>query len=134
MKKQLSQRAKERLESLQKAYSQMSLALARGTYDDLELAGLVQTFEFTIELAWKTMKDILESENYSPMSPKDTIRIGAQAGLIDDAVTWLDALEKRNQISHTYDEWVANNAESLIRNHFEPVIHTFIQYIVGQYE
>jgi nucleotidyltransferase substrate binding protein (TIGR01987 family) len=134
MKKQLPERARERLESLQKAYRQLSQALQRGKYDDLELAGLVQTFEFTIELAWKTMKDILESESYSPMSPKDTVRMGAKAGMIDDAVVWLDALDKRNQLSHTYDEWVAENAESLIRNNFDPIFSKFIEYVVEHYE
>jgi len=44
-----------RCENLQKAFSQLEEACRRQEYSPLELAGLVQTYQFTFELCWKTL-------------------------------------------------------------------------------
>jgi len=87
-----------------------------------ELQGLIQCFEYTFELAWKTMKDYLEQEGYDVRSPRTAIKIAFQIQLITDGHTWIDALEKRNLLAHTYDEARVLEAEKLIRNNYYPAI------------
>ncbi len=42
----------------------------------LEKEGVIQRFEYTMELAWKTLKDYLESENvvFDQITPRAVIR------------------------------------------------------------
>ena len=61
-------RWKQRLENLQKVQLRLSKACAQKKYNELELAGLVQIFEFTFELTWKTLKDLLNFEGFDAAS------------------------------------------------------------------
>ena len=91
-------------------------------YTDLELAGLIQMFEFSFELSWKTIKDLLFVEGIPVNSPRESLRQGHAFGLIDDIDTWLEALDSRNRLSHTYDEATAQEAKSLVRQRYAPLL------------
>lgn len=73
-----------------------------------EKAGAVQAFEFSYELAWKTMKRVLERRGLEIGSPKDTFRKAALDHLIDDPELWFDFQQKRNLTTHTYNEVYVN--------------------------
>jgi nucleotidyltransferase substrate binding protein (TIGR01987 family) len=73
--------------------------------DAITQIALVQAFEFTYELAWKTMKDYLEFEGFDQIvNSRQTIRTAFQAGLISEAEKWMEMIEKRNLASYTYNE------------------------------
>jgi len=116
-------RWQQRLENFGKALAQLESACRQEQYSDLERAGLVQMFEFTMELAWNTLKDLLFYEGFDPRTPRETIRKAFEAEYLTEAETetLLDALSKRNILSHTYQEKTAKEAERLIRNVFAPV-------------
>lgn len=84
--------------------------------------GIVQAFEFTFELGWKTLKDYLAEQAVKAAFPRDVIKESVRYELIDDGEAWLDMLEKRNLLAHTYDEVRAEQADSLIRQHYFPAI------------
>jgi nucleotidyltransferase substrate binding protein (TIGR01987 family) len=115
-------RWKLRFESLKKAFSRLESACAQEEYSELELAGLVQTFQFTFELCWKTLKDLLTFEGYDVNSPREIIRKAFELSLIDDAERWFNALESRNILTHVYDESAAKQAMNYIKNIFEPML------------
>ena len=71
---------------------------------------LSQTYEITFELAWKTLKDFLESKEVVAQFPRDVIKEAFKNKIIREGETWLDMLEKRNLMSHTYDETTAGLA------------------------
>ena len=50
-------RWKQRFSNYEKAFNQLAEAVARGSYDKLAQAGLIQMFELTFELAWKIMNE-----------------------------------------------------------------------------
>lgn len=54
-------RFEERKEDLKKATNKLNEAL-KEEVTDLEIDGILHRFEFTFELAWKTMKDCLEDQ------------------------------------------------------------------------
>ena len=124
-------RWKQRLENLQKAQLRLSKACAQKKYNELELAGLVQTFEFTFELTWKTLKDLLNFEGFDAASPRSVIRTALEAKHLNAAQceTLLEALIKRNLLTHTYDEAQVLQAQLLIKESFEPTITNVTEYL-----
>lgn len=75
---------------------------------ELEEQGLIQAFEFTHELAWKTMKDFLEHKGISDLiGSKDATRHAFKWGVIIDGEGWMDMIKSRNNTSHTYNQDLA---------------------------
>ncbi len=74
----------------------------------------------TFELAYKVLKDYLESEGYMVKSPRETVKQAFQINLIDNGHVWIDALSNRNLTTHTYDEEVANKITNEILNAYLP--------------
>ena len=73
---------------------------------DIVIDGTLHRFEFTFELAWKTMKDYLE---YSGIidgigSPREIIKTAFANGLIEDGENWIKMMLARISLSHLYDE------------------------------
>ena len=122
-------RWQQRLENFGKAMAQLEAACSKDKLTDLERAGLVQMFEFSFELAWKALKDLLFYEGFDVKSPRGTIRTSFEQEYIseDDCEVFLDALDKRNILSHTYQEKKALEAESLIREQYYPLLGRIYQ-------
>lgn len=68
----------------------------------------IQRFEFTFELAWKTIQEYVKDEGFDCKSPRSCIREGARLEIINNPKKWFTFLEHRNLISHTYNEKTAN--------------------------
>lgn len=117
-------RWQQRLENFAKAMAQLEAACDQDSYSDLERAGLVQMFEFTFELAWKTFKDLLFSEGYDEKTPRSVIRRSFEVEYLteEDSEVFLDALQKRNLLSHVYEEEIAEAALNLIKQTYFPVL------------
>ncbi len=93
-----------KFEKVDKALSQLEVALQLKTPNDLERDGAIQRFEYTIELLWKTAKKTLEENGVFALTPKDVIREMASVGWIDNPKDFLAYLKMRNETSHTYAE------------------------------
>ena len=111
-------RWKQRYANYRKAVFQLTEFIEKPDLNKFEKQGLIQCFEYTFELAWKTAKDYLEAEGFSAKSPRQTIQLAFQTDLIVDGHVWIDALEKRNLMAHTYDENRIKEAERLIRDNY----------------
>ncbi|WP_434511926.1 nucleotidyltransferase substrate binding protein [Desulfitobacterium sp. AusDCA] len=67
--------------------------------------GVIQRFEFTYELAWKTTKVYLEDLGIVDInSPKAVIREAYAQRLLGDEKNWLLMLKDRNMTSDMYKE------------------------------
>lgn len=115
-------RWKQRYSNFKKAVAQLRIFIEKEDLNPLELQGLIQCFEYTFELGWKTLKDYLELEGFVVKSPRETIQTAFQSEIISNGHTWIDALEKRNLLAHTYDEAIAKEAERLIRYSYYEII------------
>ena len=113
-------RWKQRFENFDKSYKLLKKYSNQEITTELERAGIIQFFEMTFELAWKVLKDYLESEGYMVKSPRETVKQAFQIGLIDNGHIWIDALSNRNLTTHTYDEELANKMTSEILNAYLP--------------
>ncbi|MGR5503026.1 HI0074 family nucleotidyltransferase substrate-binding subunit [Vibrio sp. DNB22_10_4] len=125
------ERWKQRLQNLKKAQARLSRACSQDSYNELELAGLVQTFEFSFELTWKTLKDLLKFEGFDVASPRSVIRTALEAKHLTSTQTetLLEALVKRKLLAHTYDEENLLEAQKLIIKSYAPVIRDVTYYL-----
>lgn len=73
--------------------------------------GVIQRFEYSFELAVKTLERMLKAANASIKEQdffyKPMIRLAAKNGLIDSPQIWFDFRDARNKTSHAYDEDIA---------------------------
>ncbi len=108
----------QRLANYSRALVQLQKAVAlRHTRElsELEQQGLIQTFEFTHELAWNVMKDYLCSLGMEALiASRDSTRAAFAAELISDGEAWMDMILSRNLSSHTYNLDAATNMASKI--------------------
>ncbi len=117
-------RWQQRFQNFEKAFKQLKFAVELAnerTLTELEKQGLIQAFEFTHELAWKTMKNFLESKGQQNIyGSKDTSRLAYNLALISNGEIWMDMINSRNLSSLTYDEETADAIlEKIVNNYFE---------------
>lgn len=112
----------QRFDNLERAFLFLEKACQQAHFSPLEAAGLVQSFEFTFELAWKTLKDYLNQQGVDVKYPRDTIKHAFKTELIQNGHIWIDMLDKRNELTHTYNEEQAKKAVEMIQGTYLPVI------------
>ena len=96
-------RWQQRLKDFREVRNRLQEALLRNEFDELEKDGVIQRFEFTFELAWKTLKDYLEDQGVADaVSPKKVLQKAFQENILLDGQLWMEMLEDRNKLSHIY--------------------------------
>lgn len=116
-------RWKQRLANLQKSLGHLADAVEIEEPSIVEQAGVIQFFEMSFELSWKTLKDYLEEQGFMDVkSPRATIKKAFEIELIVDGHTWLEALENRNLAAHTYDDATAKEIYELICDSYFPLL------------
>ncbi|MCL5436350.1 MAG: nucleotidyltransferase substrate binding protein [Candidatus Dependentiae bacterium] len=88
---------------LLKAQKVFSEALAEAE-TPLEKTGTIKRFELCYELAWKTMRRILLKQGLEANNPRDVFRLAAANHLINDPHEWFEAIRRRNESTHAYNE------------------------------
>ena len=97
-------RSHQRFENFKKALSLYEEALSP-KMSKLEEEGLIQRFEYTFELAWKCLQDLLQERGYAEVrGPRPVIEQAFQDGIISEGPVWLQMLKARNETVHLYDE------------------------------
>lgn len=100
-------RWKQRFQNFSRAFLLLREAFEMdyNVMDAMHKEAYVQRFEFTLELAWKTLKDIMEYDGivFEKISPRNVIRDAYQYKYINDVETWIKMIEDRNLTSHTYN-------------------------------
>ena len=92
---------------------------------ELEVEGLVQRFEYTFELAWKVLQDLLTLGGFQFMpGPNGVIKTAFEAGYITDHDGWRAMLKSRNVFTHIYDETEILDTVKLIYSDFAPLLKT----------
>jgi len=119
------------IDDLRRAVAQLEIALKGHIDSDLERAGCIQYFEFCFELAWKSVKTVAEDEGIMDCnSPKSSLRYAFSRGLIDDESVWLEMLQARNRMAHTYDVDRALTVFSQLKEPFLPALQALLERLV----
>ncbi len=77
----------------------------------------IKRFELTFELAWKSVKEYLEGKGIVCRSPRDCFEGGFRVGLVPDDPSWLRMMEDRNMSVHTYNEKLAEEIYSRLKDY-----------------
>ncbi len=95
-------RWQQRFSNYRRALAQLSRFMEVEELNDLEKQGLIQAFEYTHELAWKTLSDFLKQKgNAEIYGSKDAAREAFKLGLVEKGEVWMDMIKSRNLTSHT---------------------------------
>jgi hypothetical protein len=80
----------QRFSNLKKAFLRLKEAVDTENLSELEREGLIQRFEYTYELAWKTLQDLLEAKGYLDIKgPTPVFQQAFQDGYITDGEAWM---------------------------------------------
>ena len=95
---------------------------------------MIQRFEYTFELAWKTLKDYLEESGLviSPITPREVIKQAFAAKILPDGQVWINMLDNRNLLTHTYDVSVFEQAVVAIAAFYLPALEQLHQFLAGK--
>ena len=126
----------QKIENYHHAMAQLEEAVAvysRDRGDSLYRDGLIQRFEFTVELAWKSLKEYLEDQGtvLSITSPRAVLKDAYAAGVIMDADVWDEIIRSRNVTSHVYDEKTAIEVADRVCNTYLPVLKKLDDFYRG---
>ncbi len=109
----------QRLDNWNRALMQLSKFMQRDDLNELEEQGLIQSFEYNHELAWKTQKDFLENSGYTDLfGSKNVARKAFEVSLIDNGEVWMKMIKHRNETSHTYNEEVTQKIVTAITDDY----------------
>jgi nucleotidyltransferase substrate binding protein (TIGR01987 family) len=115
---------------------QASIAmLAKDPDNEYYRDSVLKRYEFTWELAWKTLKEHLEESGleFTP-SPLNTLKEAYQVNLIDNIEEWQKSVKGRNLLSHTYDEELSNLITSEIINKYNQIFKTLYDKLKPIYD
>lgn len=114
-------RWEQRFSNFRKALSKLREVAEQKTVEslsELEKEGMIQRFEYTYELAWKTLQDLLRYKGYLDIAgPNPVLEQAFQDGYITNGQAWMQMKKARELTSHTYnsetaEEIAGNIAES----------------------
>ncbi|MFC1754052.1 nucleotidyltransferase substrate binding protein [Thermoproteota archaeon] len=104
-----------------KALDKLKTAISLDIKEDIVRDAIIKRFEFTYELAWKTLKRFIEFKGDTCISPRDCFKKGFKYSFILYNEDWLEMIEARNLTSHTYSEEKALAIIKSIHNKFLPL-------------
>ncbi len=124
-------RWQQRFQNYSLALEQLNAAVLlseQRALSDLEQQGLIQSFEYTHELAWNTMKDYLHHQgNFDIKGSRDATRSAFQIDLISDGDAWMQMIPARNMTSHAYDKTISDQIVHRICQDYLPLFIEFKQ-------
>jgi len=134
-------RWKQRFQNYRSAFNLLRSALTDkeiNEYSALEQEGIVQRFEYTFELGWKTLKDYLEysgvalTEATARTVIKECAAVGTfgEAGI--DGSVYLDMILARNTLSHIYDSRRFASIITKIKSDYLPELEKEYAFFVNK--
>jgi len=101
--------------------AQLTKFIEKGALNELEKQGLIQSFEYSYELAWNTIKDYFDAQGETGIhGSRDAFRLAFKRGLILDGKTWMDMIRSRTLTAHTYNEALAEEISTAIVHRYLP--------------
>lgn len=126
----------QRYNNYSRALGLLEAAAGIDKASELEIEGMIQRFEYTFELAWKTLKDYLEDRGFTEIvGSKEAIRLAFANDVIKDGEIWMDMIRSRNLTTHIYDSDKAVLIANDIRTLYLPCFQQLKGYLeTRQYE
>jgi len=118
-------RSRQRFENFKKALLLYEEAI-QPKLSRLEEEGLIQRFEYTFELAWKCLQDLLQERGYANIrGPRPVIEQSFHDDIISNGPVWLQMLKARNDTTHLYEEATFSAIIQQVRTSFLSTLQNF---------
>ena len=112
-------RWQQRFSNYCSALEQLETFFEPPALNEREKQGLIKAFEFTFELSWNTLRDLLRSQgNANLLGSRDTLGEAFQLGLISDGETWMLMIQDRTLTSHIVNSATAEAIAANITNRY----------------
>lgn len=114
-----------------KRLNEANIAYRKNKDDNIYQDALIKRFEFTYELAWKTLREYLIESGYrlETVSPKGVFSYAYQEGILDDENIWLDMLKSRNLTAHDYGQELSAEIADHISTRYSKALSLLGKYI-----
>lgn len=111
--------------------NEANMSYKKNADNDIFQDALIKRFEFTFELAWKTLREFMLDQGYTLeiLSPKGVISFAWQEGLIQSEELWLSMLQARNQTAHDYGRELSAEIAEDISNRYAKELTALKKYI-----
>lgn len=114
-------RWQQRFRNYERAQAQLETFQEPPSLNQREQQGLIKAFEYTFELAWNTLRDLLRSQGDATLlGSHDTLREAFRLGLIEEGESWMLMIQDRNLTSHTYNRATADAIAAHITESYLP--------------
>ena len=113
-------------QNLDRAVQALVRAVSTPPTEERDFAGIIQSFEFSYELTWKTLKLVLEENGVEAPFPRIAFEEAFKRKMIAGNAVWKEIADARNLTSHTYDQ---NLARLLCKTISEKFITVFTQTV-----
>lgn len=111
----------QRFNNYRKAVLQLGKFIEKEELNELEVQGLIQSFEYNYELSWNTVKDYFEHQGETDIfGSRDAFRLAFKRGLVANGEVWMDMIRSRALTSHTYNREAADQIAAKIKNEYYP--------------
>lgn len=91
---------------------------AEAAKEELEKDGVIQRFEFTVELFWKTLKILLQEQGVTVRTPREILQEAFRIEWLGEEKLFLDMMEDRNRTSHIYKREMAEEIYQRIKSRY----------------
>ncbi|MDA0024109.1 nucleotidyltransferase substrate binding protein [Brachyspira hyodysenteriae] len=131
-------RWKQRFHNFEKAFNLLKSVFEEKEINELSLLeqeGVIKRFEYTYELAWKTLKDYLEyngSLNNIDISPRNIFKEAYSAKIINSQDDFIDMMLSRNLLSHTYDFVKFKEIIKRIENNYLKILNELYNFFLDK--
>ena len=100
-------KAERALDNFGQALARLDEAMALPEGDVISRDAVILRFVLVFETAWQCLRKVLELHQIQARYPRETFQRAYQAGWLDQEQLWLDMIDNRNLIAHTYKEATA---------------------------
>lgn len=124
-------RWKQRFDNFHRAFSLLREIIESSddlvALEDIAKEGTIQRFGYTLELAWKMLKDKMEYDGIliKQISPRYVLKLAHQSKYIDQIEIWLKMIGDRNLTSHTYNHEIFDKVLPSLQTEYFPVLDDF---------
>jgi nucleotidyltransferase substrate binding protein (TIGR01987 family) len=125
----------QRYANYRRALAQLLSFFDPPALNEREQQGLIKAFEYTFELGWQTLRDLLRQEGIADLiGSRDTLRQAFRAGLISDGEGWMRMIQDRNLTRHTYNPATAEQIAANIRTSYRGCFVALDQVLLARLE
>ena len=118
-----------------KRLNESNVLYKKNSDNDIYQDALIKRFEFTFELAWKTLRQFMIDSGYlvKSLSQKGTLAQGYQESILQNELVWVQMLEDRNLSAHDYGSEIAQIIADRISNKYVKELTKLSKYIAESF-